>query len=58
MAMLDLTKKIIIKDIKGEEYILNDVGKKVIFSFLWRNNYVDKIRDYSKIQLDKNKWDQ
>ena len=38
--MIDLTKKIVIKDIKGEDWILTDVGKQVLFSFLWRNNYV------------------
>ena len=47
--MIDLTKQIIVKDTEGNKYILNDVGKQVLFSFLWRNNYVEKIRDYSKV---------
>ena len=47
--MIDLTKQIIVKDTEGNKYILNDVGKQVLFSFLWRNNYVEKVRDYSRV---------
>ena len=55
MSMIDLTKEIIIKDTKGVKYKLTDVGKKVLFSRLWRDNYVTKIPDYTKIkEMSKN----
>ena len=44
-VMIDLTKKIIIKDIKGKNWVLTDIGKQALFSFLWRDNYVVKTTD-------------
>ena len=43
--IIDLREDIIMTDPKGNKWKLTTVGKKVLFSYLWRHDYVDKIRD-------------
>lgn len=43
--ILDLKEDIIVITPSGDKYKLNMIGKKRLFSFLWRDNSIDKIPD-------------